>query len=254
VPEEVAATTLPTDRRHLRRLTEAHDPDLSAMAGLLHAVFADPNTVLSLDRLQEFVGETTSDRVFNAVIAREEGEIVGCVVFSYVPKSNCGFSEYIAVASNRRGGGLGRYLFEARRDLLNEQAAASGQPACNGLFIEADNPARVPADLLEQERETAIDAHERLQIFAHLGFKRVDVAYVQPPLGPGKEAVTYLDLLFVPWIGDLQSIDRTWVTDTLQPIWRSWSPETYAAEESMLRARITRPTVRLLPLLKPETS
>jgi GNAT superfamily N-acetyltransferase len=248
----VAALTLRKRRWELRRLTEPSDPDLHAMAALMHAVFPDPNVVLGLDRLQEFVGERTGDRVFNALVAKEAGEVVGCVVFSYVPASNCGFSEYIAVAGTLRGGGLGRYLFEARRDLLNEHARAGGQRACNGLFIEADNPLRVPAGLMEQERETAIDARERLQIFAHLGFKRVDVAYVQPPLGPGKQAVTYLDLLFAPWVGDVQSIDPTWVIQTVEPIWRSWSPDTYAAELSTLQAHISRPTVALRPLIEPE--
>jgi GNAT superfamily N-acetyltransferase len=245
--------TLRVARWELRRLTEPRDPDLSGMAALMHAVFPDENTVLGLDRLQEFVGQPTSDRVFNAVVAKGARNVKGCVVFSYVPAGNCGFSEYIAVAGDVRGSGLGRYLFEARRDLLNEQAKAAGHQVCNGLFIEADNPLRVPVELMEQERETAIDAVKRLQIFAHLGFKRVDVAYVQPPLGPGKHAVTYLDLLFAPWatVADLQSIDPAWVTDTVEPIWRSWSPETYAAELSALRARIgQRPTLALLPVLE----
>jgi GNAT superfamily N-acetyltransferase len=252
--EQVVALTPRRGPWELRRLTDAHDPDLHAMAALMHAVFPDQNTVLGLDRLQEFVGQRTSDRVFNAVVAKEAGEVVGCVVFSYVPASNCGFSEYIAVAGNVRGGGLGRYLFDARRNLLDEQAGAAGQRACSGLFIEADNPLRVPAALMEQERETAIDTRERLRIFAHLGFKRVDVAYVQPPLGPGKQAVIYLDLLFAPWatVGELQSIDPTWVTGTVEPIWRSWSPDTFAAELSKLQAHITRPTVALRPLLEPE--
>jgi N-acetylglutamate synthase-like GNAT family acetyltransferase len=241
-------------RWELRRLTEPSDPDLHAMAALMHAVFPDPNTVLGLDRLQEFVGQRTSDRVFNALAAKEAGEVVGCVVFSYVPASNCGFSEYIAVAGDVRGGGLGRYLFEARRELLTQQAAAAGQRICNGLFIEADNPRRVPVALMEQERATAIDTRERLEIFAHLGFKRVDVSYVQPPLGPGKQAVTYLDLLFAPWVGELSSIDPAWVTDTVEPIWRSWSPDTYADELSALQARMSRPDVALRPLLEADES
>src|SRR5437868_15391603 len=94
----------------LKRLTDPDDPELVALASLLHQVFADPNTVLSLERLQEFVAEHTNERVFYAVVARQAERVVrqaervvGCIVFSYVPATNCGFSEYVAVASDVRG-------------------------------------------------------------------------------------------------------------------------------------------------------
>jgi hypothetical protein len=234
--------------REMRRLSDPDDPDLEAMAGLLQAVFPDPNTVLGLDRLREFVAERGANRVFNAMVARDTGNVVGCTVFSYVPASNCGFSEYIAADQRVRGGGLGRALFDARRAVLDEQARSAGRGACNGLFIEADNPARVPTALGEQERQTAMDAAERLSVFAHFGFKRVDVAYVQPPLAVEKAAVSYMDLLFAPWRGQASAIDSAWIIETLEPIWRAWSADTWAVELSALRERIRGPTVPLSAL------
>lgn len=233
----------------LRSITGADDPDLASMAALLHAVFPDQNTVLGLERLREFVAERNPGRAFNMLIVKDNDVVVGCTVFSYVPASNCGFSEYIAVSQAIRGGGTGRRLFDARREVLDRRARTAGYEACNGLFIEADNPRRVPPELLERERQTAIDAQERLRVFAHLGFRRVDVAYVQPPLGVGKEPVSYMDLLFAPWRARVDAIDSTWVTDTVQPIWRAWSPDTYRGELAALQASLPRPTVRLVQLI-----
>ena len=106
---------------------------------------------------------------------RKAGLLLGGTVFSYVPATNCGFSEYLVVRKERHGQGLGRRLFDARRAVLDELAQQSQAGACSGLFIEADNPERTPADLQARERETAMDALVRLQVFAHLGFLRVDI-------------------------------------------------------------------------------
>jgi GNAT superfamily N-acetyltransferase len=211
-------------------IVDPHSPRLVEVAQLLQAVFADPNTVLGLDRLREFLAANAApgERTFyvHAAIGRDD-RVLGATVFSYVPRSNCGFSEYIVSRPDGRGQGIGRRLFDARKRQLDEAASAAGYAGCNGLFIEADNPARTPAALLEAERQTAIDAFERLRLFAHLGFLRVDVAYVQPPLGPGKQAVDYLDLLFAPWRADAQSeIPSIWIVETLAPIWAAWSPGT----------------------------
>jgi len=205
-------------------------PRLEQVAHLLNTVFVDPDTVLGLDRIRAFLGANAEPaavgRTFFVLAAVGAGDqVVGASLFSYVPASNCGFSEYILSHPSVRGQGLGRQLFEARKRRLETAAQATGQPGCHGLFIEATNPARTPPELLEAERETEMDAAERLRLFAHLGFRRVDYAYVQPPLGPGQAAVDYLDLLFAPWsAAEADTIPAAWVLETLAPIWRAWSP------------------------------
>ncbi len=148
-----------------------------------------------------------------------------------------------------RGTGLGRRLFEARKEVLDEAARQDGHDGCRGLFIEADNPLRLPADLAAVERETALDAWERLRLFDHLGFRRVDAPYVQPPLAPDKEPIEYLDLLFAPWRAEASArIPTRWVLDTLEPIWSAWSPATAGDDLARLRLRIPRVDVGLTAL------
>ncbi len=229
----------------LERVTHPADPALGALSALLERALADPDTLLGADRLRELVAETAHDREFVVLVARLGDAVVGGTVFSYVPATNCGFSEYIVASPERRGAGLGRRLFDARKALLDARAKMSGHLACRGLFIEVDSPLRTPSAFLEAEQATALDARERLRIFDHLGFRRVDIRYVQPPLGRHKPAVTYLDLLFAPWGAQADpllvsegTVPAAWVLLTVEPIWRAWAPAAVADGLAALRAQI----------------
>src|SRR5437588_6438822 len=190
----------------IEQVVHPDDPRLAALSRLLNHTFPDPNSVLGLDRIQEFLAATAAGgpRHFRVLVAsRNPTEVIGGTIFSYVQRSNCGFSEYLVVDRAFRGKGLGRELFERRKAILDGLAAHHAQATCRGLFIEADNPQRTPAELAEAERETSLEARERLRLFEHLGFRRVDIAYVQPALAANKAPVDYLDLLFAAWDPDV---------------------------------------------------
>ena len=220
----------------------------------MERVFADPNTVLGLDRLSSFLSADprSAGRRFHVLVAIDSSDhVVGGSVFSYVPRSNCGFSEYILSDPAARGVGLGRQLFDRRKAILDADARELGQQRCRGLFIEADNPERTPEAFVAAERETALDARDRLGLFDHLGFLRVDVPYVQPPLAPGKQPIDYLDLLFAPWqpgAADQRRIPAAWIFDTVAPVWSAWSPATCGGHLASLRQNVLTDQVALEPL------
>ena len=221
---------------------EAARPDdwrLTALAALLEQTFPDPDSVLGLDRMRQFLAEKSGERVFKVLVAEDSlGRVVGGSVFSYVPRSNCGFSEYLVLEPPLRGRGLGREVFDRRREILDRLAQQHGYVRCRGLFIEVDNPERTPPELLAAERKSSLDAYERLRLFGHLGFRKVDVPYVQPPLGPGKQTVEYLDLLFGAWETGLGVLPVDWILQTLEPIWSAWAPAGAAGHLAQLRERI----------------
>lgn len=240
----------------IREVSDPADPEVEAVAGLLLETFADPNIVLPAARMREFLeatraGSPAAGRTFHVLTARAGGRLAGATVFSYVAAAGVGFSEYMVVAPGFRGQGVARRLFDARRAVLDRQARTAGRQGAAGLFIEVENPERTPAEFLERERTTAIDAWARLRFFHHLGFRRCDLTYVQPPLAPGREPVDYLDLLFLPWD---ESIRRAGVLppqvllDAVKPIWAGWAPDTYEDELRRLGSRIGGRPVRLVPL------
>ena len=237
----------------VERIESPADPDLEKLSALMNFTFPDPNTVLGLDRMQEFLAANRpgAARRFCVLVATDparDGAVVGGTVFSYVGRSACGFSEYLLVDRPVRGTGLGRVLFDARKKVLDDTARGGGYGGCRGLFIEVDSPLRVPPDFAAIERQTALDAWERLRLFDHLGFRRVDVPYVQPPLARDKQAIDYLDLLYAPWQADAAAaIPSAWVLDTLEAIWSAWTPETAAKHLARMR-RIVRDDMALLTL------
>lgn len=241
----VAATTAEVNR--------PDDPALAGFARLLEETFADPDVVLGLDRLREFLVEGTGVRRFHVLVAPDPGAagaVLGGVAFSYVPAANCGFSEYLVVARRARGRGVARELMAARRETLDADARTLGRRACRGVFVEVEHPERTSAAVREAERETALDADERWRFFHAMGFRRVDVPYVQPPLAPGKHAVDYLALLFQMWQAwdapARTEIPSAWVREAVRPVWARWAPTTYEAELRRLEERLGGGTVRLI--------
>jgi GNAT superfamily N-acetyltransferase len=205
--------------------------------------------------MQEFLAANRpgAARLFCILVAIDparDGAVVGGSVFSYVARSNCGFSEYMLADERVRGTGIGRLLFDARKEVLDTEARRLGHDACRGVFIEVDHPDRVPADVAALEHETALDGWERLRLFDHLGFRRVDIAYVQPPLAPDKQPIDYMDLLFAPWQAQAAAsarIPTRWMLDTLEAIWSAWTPATAASYFERFERRISGAEVALQP-------
>jgi GNAT superfamily N-acetyltransferase len=237
---------------NLKSVVDPFDPDLAALSRLMDMTFADPNIVLGLDRMQEFLSANRPDgpRRFCVLVAKDAEQVVGGCVFSHVASSNCGFSEYMLTDRSLRGQGIGRLLFDARKTILDAEAARLGLGACNGVFIEVEHPDRSPADFAVAERETALEGWERLRIFDHLGFRRVEVPYVQPPLAEDKHPIEYLDLLFASWNPSTsEHIPAAWVLDTVDAIWTAWTPRTAAGHLETLKRRVPSAAVALQPAL-----
>lgn len=238
----------------IKHIDSPDDADLADLWALLAATFADPNIVLRLDRMQEFLaanqpGAARRFCVLVAIDPTRDGAVIGGSVFSHVVRSNCGFSEYIVAERGVRRTGIGRLLFDARKKMLDTEARRLGHDACRGLFIEVEHPDRVPADFAAAEQQTALDAWERLRLFDHLGFRRVAVPYVQPALAPDKHAIDYMDLLFAPWQAQATArIPSSWILDTLEAIWSAWTPALAASHLEGLGQRISAKWVGLEPV------
>lgn len=236
----------------LAEIRHPDDPHLPALHRLMAQLFVDPNLVFALDRLQEFVSHARSpDRCFHILTARREDELLGGTIFSYLPGSACGFSEYVMLAEGARGRGLGRALFEERRRILDADAATCGQSRCAGLFIETESPVRTPPAILAQEAAVSLDPWERWRIFAHLGFRRCDCPYVHVPLGPGQAPVDYLDLLFAPWAPAAPAaVPSARIRAALAPMWQRWVPHRLAEAQARFDRLVGDREVALFPLFQ----
>ena len=225
---------------NLRRLSN-NDPAIAQFGRLQESTYFDPEMLIPAAIIGQMLESNNAQRQNFLLVLEEADEVVAGTLFHYLA-TDVGFSSYMAVAKTHRRQGLARQLHQARLALLLETSRT-----LHGLFIDVVNPARLTPAELELEQRLGSDPWTRLQAFARLGFRRVDVAYVQPVGGADGGAVTNMDLLFCPL--ELKDLIATkLVADTMQAYWKPWLGAAVAKKEAQaLAARASSEQIRLLP-------
>ncbi|QKE75055.1 GNAT family N-acetyltransferase [Arthrobacter citreus] len=171
-----------------RRITNINDPLFKQMHQLMQYVFP-PEEVLEFDLWKEPL-EDPGIRVFVAV---HEDKVVGATEYRYYEDFNVAMTDFTIIG--QAGLGIGPYLAQNR--LVDLQAlAAENNKKLSGMFAEIYNPYKV--EHYEFGGVKPMDPYVRREVLAHLGYKRLDFDYVHPSWNNDGEAVTGLDLCFLP--------------------------------------------------------
>lgn len=179
------------------RIASIDDPLFARMHRLMQEVFP-PEEVLAFDLWKEPL-EDPGIRVFVAV---HEGEVVGATEYRYYADLNVAMTDFTIIG--REGLGIGRFLALERQKDLNALAAAQGKQLY-GMFAEIYDPYRVENH--EFGRIKPMDPFVRREVLSHLGYKRIDFPYVHPSWQNDGEAVSGLDLCFLPTNEDQDSLE-----------------------------------------------
>jgi len=222
----------------LRSITNPHDPALERLGRIQNAVYAEPDMLIPASMFGILLEWSVPERQNFFIVAEKEGDVLGGAVFHLFAEVGSGFSSFLGVARAAQGQGVSSKLHHFRWQTLEN--ALGREP--KGLFIDVVNPARLSAHELEAEEKVGSSPLRRRQIFNHLGFKQLDVAYVQPSSPP----VTNMDLLFYH-PSRPSSIPTQLVLDTMTTYWQPWLGEKKAARAAAeLRARAGGDTVDLV--------
>ncbi|MDT3415473.1 hypothetical protein QO009_001331 [Brevibacillus aydinogluensis] len=179
------------------RIASIDDPLFARMHRLMQEVFP-PEEVLAFDLWKEPL-EDPGIRVFVAV---HEGEVVGATEYRYYADLNVAMTDFTIIG--REGLGIGRFLALERQKDLNALAAAQGKQLY-GMFAEIYDPYRVENH--EFGGIKPMDPFVRREVLSHLGYKRIDFPYVHPSWQNDGEAVSGLDLCFLPTNEDQDSLE-----------------------------------------------
>jgi hypothetical protein len=179
------------------RIQSIDDPLFARMHRLMQEVFP-PEEVLAFDLWKEPL-EDPGIRVFVAV---HEGEVVGATEYRYYADLNVAMTDFTIIG--REGLGIGRFLARERQKDLNALAAANGKQLY-GMFAEIYDPYRVEDHVFGGIKP--MDPFVRREVLSHLGYKRIDFPYVHPSWQNDGEAVTGLDLCFLPTDEDQDSLE-----------------------------------------------
>jgi GNAT superfamily N-acetyltransferase len=212
----------------VREVTDPHDPAIAGFDTVQRQVYFDPGALIPTRLFGRMLASGEGERRNFFVVAEDDaqGRVLGGTFFHYLAAAGTGFSSFMGVAREARGRGIARQLHTARFEVL--QHAASG--SLPGVFIDVVNPTRLSQREVERDHAVGSDPWQRLRIFGHLGFRRVDVRYEQPVGGPNGGPVTSLDLLFcptppaadAPLAAPVLDIPTRLVTATLEAYWTPW--------------------------------
>lgn len=174
-----------------RRIRSIDDPLFADMHRLMQQVFP-PEEVLEFS-LWKVPLEDPGIRVFVAV---HEGQVVGTTEYRYYEDFNVAMTDFTIVGCE--GLGIGRFLATKRLQDLQSLAEANGKQF-DGMFAEIYDPYRVGNH--EFGGIKTMDPYVRREVLSHLGYERLDFSYVHPSWNNDGEAVTGLDLCFLPMKG-----------------------------------------------------
>lgn len=149
--------------------------------------FPDPDEREDFDIIISRIVENsyfTDPKTF--LILCDEGGMV--VEFYYSCKSV--LLTYIVVNKAYRGKGIAKMLLTDGIEQISKLIQENAHVNINAIFFESNNPKLTDFD--------SFDPVIRLQIFKSLGAKYIDIPYVQPSLGTGKEKVKNLFLFTLP--------------------------------------------------------
>lgn len=219
------------------RITSIDDPLFRKMHNLMKEVFP-PEEVLEFSLWKEPL-EDPGIRVF---VALHEDEVVGTTEYRYYEDWNVAMTDFTIIG--REGLGIGRFLAQHRLKDLNQLAAANGKELF-GMFAEIYDPYRVQDHAFGGVKP--MDPFVRREVLSHLGYKRTDIAYVHPSWNNDGEAVSGLDLCFMPGDDALDELSAELIVNFLRRYY-SVLPEKPQAWNDMVAKLELREKVSLLPL------
>jgi hypothetical protein len=220
-----------------KQITSIEDPLFKKMHELMQEVFP-AEEVLEYSLWKEPL-EDPGIRVFVAV---HDGNVVGATEYRYYEDLNVAMTDFTIIG--REGLGIGRFLAQKRLEDLNNIAAKAGKQLF-GMFAEIYDPYRV--EHYEFGGIKPMDPYVRREVLSHLGYKRLDFPYVHPSWKNDGEAVTGLDLCFLPMNENIEHLPSSLIVTFLKRYY-SVLPNKPEAWHEMIHNLEKRSTVSLLPI------
>ncbi|WP_424768889.1 GNAT family N-acetyltransferase [Paenibacillus sp. sgz302251] len=219
------------------RITSIEDQYFGALHKLLQSIFP-PEEVLAYELWKEPL-EDPSIHVYVAIL---EGEVVGSTEYRYYPKLCVAMTDFTIIGKPSLG--IGRFLLRNRERDLQKLAEQSGTTPI-GMFAEVYDPYR--AEEHEFGGVSPMNPYVRREVLSHIGYKRLNMPYVHPSWDHEGQAVSELDLCFLPQDEERQSIEASLVASFLEGYYAALPNKPKEWLEMMDRIRAAE-KIELLPI------
>ncbi|MBW5448162.1 GNAT family N-acetyltransferase [Cohnella sp. CFH 77786] len=188
------------------RVQSIQDGKFADMHRLLGRIFP-PEEVLAYELWEE----PLRDPDIHVYVAVHEGRVVGATEYRYQSKLRVSMTDFTIIGEP--GLGIGRFLYVNREKDLRRLESESGTKSL-GMFAEIYDPLENASLAFGQ----VLPMHPavRREVLSHLGFGKLDIAYVHPSWDHEGKAVTGLDLGFRPADGEIRSLPSSLVVSFLR--------------------------------------
>lgn len=219
------------------RIQSIQDPYFRQLHDLLGTIFP-PEEVLAYDLWEE----PLQDPGIHVYAALQDEEVVGATEYRYYPDMKVAMTDFTIIGKPSLG--IGRFLLSNREKDLRRLAKESGTEPI-GMFAEVYDPYKAASH--EFGGVSPMNPYVRREVLSHIGYKRLELAYVHPSWEHTGEAVSELDLCFLPQNEELSSIPAALVVQFLETYYTAL-PNKPQAWLDMIAGLRGQQEVKLLPL------
>jgi hypothetical protein len=219
------------------RIQSIQDPHFRSLHELLGTIFP-PEEVLAYD----LWAEPLQDPGIHVYVALKEEAVVGATEYRYYQDMRVAMTDFTIIGKPALG--IGRFLLTNREKDLKRLAEQSGTEPI-GMFAEVYDPYRAVSH--EFGGVSPMNPIVRREVLSHNGYRRLDLTYVHPSWEYTGEAVSELDLCFLPRSEELDAIPAALVVEFLTTYY-SALPNKPQAWLDMIQQLRSREEVRLLAL------
>ena len=188
------------------RITSIEDPYFSALHQLLGAIFPSEE-VLEYDLWKE----PLQDESIHVYVALLNDEVVGATEYRYYPKLKVAMTDFTIIGKPNLG--VGRFLLRQREEDLKQLQQQSNTQSI-GMFAEVYDPYR--AQNHSFGGVSPMNPIVRREVLSHIGYKKIDISYVHPSWDHEGNAVSELDLCFLPTDENMGEISAQLVAEFLE--------------------------------------
>ncbi|MBJ6363668.1 GNAT family N-acetyltransferase [Paenibacillus sp. GCM10012307] len=218
------------------RITSIQDSYFPKMHRLMQEVFP-PEEVLEFSLWEEPI----QDPGIHVYVAIANGEVVGATEYRYYPHFRTAMTDFTIIG--KPGLGIGRFLLKKREKDI-ERIASESRTVPIGMFAEIYDPYRIEYSF---GGVTPMNSYVRREVLSHIGYRKLDFSYVHPSWDHQGDAVSGLDLSFLPAEEELGSLPAELVYNFLTEYY-SALPNKPQAWNDMMDGLKTKNEIALLPL------
>jgi len=176
------------------------------MHQLLGTIFP-PEEVLAY----ELWREPLEDPTIHVYVALHDGKVVGATEYRYYADMQVAMTDFTIIGEPNMG--IGRFLMRQREKDLQKLAAKAGNTPI-GMFAEIYDPYRAQSH--EFGGVSPMNPIVRREVLSHMGYKRLNFTYVHPSWDHEGNAVSELDLCFLPADEELQKLPANLIATFLE--------------------------------------